>query len=54
MTDWAGLARVLRAGARRTWGIQEPGTYHLGNVLEAMAGECDKLAEENQGRETQG
>lgn len=40
--DWAALARVLRAGADRTRGIQEPGTVHLGSVLRAMAGQCDE------------
>lgn len=54
MTDWAGVARVLRAGERRTWGVADATTYHLGIVLRVMAGECDKLAQEEQGREGQG
>lgn len=52
MPDWAALARVLRAGERRTRGVQDASTYHLGTVLRVMAEECDKLArEDSQGKE---
>jgi hypothetical protein len=46
--DWRLLARVLRLGGRRTWGINEPGTRHLGSILEAMAGEAEAIAMEEE------
>ncbi len=44
--DWRLLARVLRAGEKRTWGVHEPGTYHLGVVLRVMAEEAEAIAVE--------
>jgi hypothetical protein len=40
------LAMILRAGERRTWGIHDATTTHLGSVLRAMAAECDRLDKE--------
>lgn len=44
--DWRLLARVLRAGEKRTWGIHEAATHHLGTVLRVMAEEADAVAGE--------
>lgn len=45
----AELARVLRAGERRTRGVQDASTCHLGAVLRVMAQECEVILAEEHG-----
>jgi hypothetical protein len=39
----AELRSILLAGERKTWGVQDATTCHIGAILRGMVKECDDI-----------